>query len=76
MLMAALAVEVAQYIDAHGEERDEQGRRLVVRNGRAPGATRDLRGRHAGGPRASGARQARGRGRSAPALHESDPAPV
>ena len=33
--MAALAVEVAQYIDAHGEERDEQGRRLVVRNGRA-----------------------------------------
>ncbi len=35
MLMAALAVEVAQYIDAHGEERDEQGRRLVVRNGRA-----------------------------------------
>ena len=35
MPMAALAVEVAQYIDAHGEERDEQGRRLVVRNGRA-----------------------------------------
>ena len=35
MLMAALAVEVAQYIDEHGEERDEQGHRLVVRNGRA-----------------------------------------
>ena len=25
MLMTALAVEVAQYIDEHGEERDEQG---------------------------------------------------
>ena len=35
MLMTALAVEVAQYIDEHGEERDEQGHRLVVRNGRA-----------------------------------------
>ena len=35
MLMTALTVEVAQYIDAHGEERDAQGRRLVVRNGRA-----------------------------------------
>ena len=35
MLMTALAVEVAQYVDAHQEARDEQGRRLVVRNGRA-----------------------------------------
>ena len=35
MLMTALAAEVAQYIDEHDEERDEQGRRLVVRNGRA-----------------------------------------
>ena len=35
MLMKALAVEVAQYVEAHGEERDAQGRRLVVRNGRA-----------------------------------------
>ena len=35
MLMTALAVEVAQYVDEHGEERDEQGHRLVVRNGRA-----------------------------------------
>ena len=33
--MTALAVEVAQYVDAHQEARDEQGRRLVVRNGRA-----------------------------------------
>ena len=37
--MTALAVEVAQYIDAHGEERDAQGRRLVVRNGRARART-------------------------------------
>ncbi len=35
MLMTALAVEVGQYIEAHGEERDARGRRLVVRNGRA-----------------------------------------
>ena len=35
MLMTALAVEVGQYIEAHGEERDEQRHRLVVRNGRA-----------------------------------------
>ena len=33
--MAALAVEVAQDGEEHGEERDAQGRRLVVRNGRA-----------------------------------------
>ena len=35
MLMTALAVEVAQYVDAHQEDRDDAGRRLVVRNGRA-----------------------------------------
>ena len=35
MLMTALAVEVKQYVDAHQEVRDEHGRRLVVRNGRA-----------------------------------------
>jgi len=33
MLAAALAVEVAAYIDAHAGEVDEHGRRLVVRNG-------------------------------------------
>jgi putative transposase len=33
MLMAALEAEVAQYVDAHHGERDEDGRRLVVRNG-------------------------------------------
>ena len=39
MLMTALAVEVAQYIDEHGEERDGRGHRLVVRNGRAQART-------------------------------------
>jgi transposase-like protein len=33
MLIAALEAEVAQYVDAHRGERDEDGRRLVVRNG-------------------------------------------
>jgi transposase-like protein len=35
MLAAALRAEVAAYIEAHAEEVDEQGRRLVVRNGYA-----------------------------------------
>ena len=35
MLMTAVAVEVAQYVDTHQDARDEAGRRLVVRNGRA-----------------------------------------
>ena len=39
MLMTALAVEVAQYVDAHAEARDAQGRRLVVRNGHAQART-------------------------------------
>jgi len=33
MLAAALAAEVAAYIDTHAGEVDENGRRLVVRNG-------------------------------------------
>jgi len=33
MLAAALLAEVAAYVDAHREEVDEAGRRLVVRNG-------------------------------------------
>ncbi len=33
MLAAALLAEVAAYVDAHREEVDEQGHRLVVRNG-------------------------------------------
>ena len=35
MLAAALEAEVAAYIDAHADQVDERGRRLVVRNGRA-----------------------------------------
>ena len=35
MLMTALEAEVADYIDRHQRERDEDGRRLVVRNGKA-----------------------------------------
>jgi transposase-like protein len=35
MLAAALEQEVAAYIAAHAGERDEEGRRLVVRNGHA-----------------------------------------
>ena len=33
MLAAALQAEVAAYVDAHRGEVDEDGRRLVVRNG-------------------------------------------
>jgi hypothetical protein len=33
MLATALRAEVAAYIDAHADEVDEDGRRLVVRNG-------------------------------------------
>lgn len=37
MLAAALEAEVDCYIEAHTDERDERGRRLVVRNGHAEG---------------------------------------
>ena len=33
MLAAALLAEVAAYVEAHGDEVDEDGHRLVVRNG-------------------------------------------
>ena len=35
MLVKALEVEVAQYLEAHGHERDEEGHAVVVRNGKA-----------------------------------------
>jgi putative transposase len=35
MIAAALEVEVADYVERFADERDEDGRRLVVRNGRA-----------------------------------------
>jgi len=37
MIAAALEAEVDQYVAAFAEERDEDGRRLVVRNGKAKG---------------------------------------
>ena len=36
LLQSAIEQEVAAYIDAHATELDEDGHRLVVRNGRAP----------------------------------------
>ena len=35
MLMAALAAEAADYVERHRDERDSEGRALVVHNGRA-----------------------------------------
>jgi len=35
MLIAALEAEVAAYVDTHRDQRDEDGRALVVRNGKA-----------------------------------------
>ena len=37
MLAAGLEAEVDDYLAAHGAERDEHGRRLVVHNGHARG---------------------------------------
>jgi transposase-like protein len=34
MLIAALLAEVAEYVDAHSNEKDDEGRALVVRNGK------------------------------------------
>jgi putative transposase len=35
MIAAALEAEVGEYVERFADERDEDGRRLVVRNGRA-----------------------------------------
>jgi transposase-like protein len=40
MLVAALETEVAAYLEAHGDERDDEGHALVVRNGK--GRTRKI----------------------------------
>ena len=37
MLQVALQLEVEQYIEQHAGQRDENGKRLVVRNGSLPG---------------------------------------
>ena len=57
MLMAALQVEVAQYVDAYQEARDARGRRLVVRHGQAEAREGHVWGGHSGGASAAGARQ-------------------
>jgi putative transposase len=46
MLMAALKAESDAYVERHRGERDEQGRALVVRNGRGRGQAAQA---HAGG---------------------------
>src|ERR1700730_10729407 len=37
MLMAALETEAADYVERHRDERDQEGRALVVHNGRSQG---------------------------------------
>ncbi len=37
MLIAALKMEAADYVERHGDERDSAGRALVVHNGRSKG---------------------------------------
>ena len=54
MLAAALEAEVDDYLAAHAAERDEQGRRLVVRNGHAAPAGGPDRCWGGGVPRAAG----------------------
>jgi hypothetical protein len=44
MLAVALEAEVDAYIEAHVDERDERGRRLVVRNGQPSRARSRPRG--------------------------------
>ena len=73
MLMAALQVEVAQYVDAYQEARDASGRRLVVRHGQAEARKVTCGAGTVGGASAAGERQA-GRGHGpARAVHQPDP---
>lgn len=59
MLAAALEAEVDQYIAGLAGERDEAGRRLVVRNGPPSAPRGDHGGRPDRGHRAARERQAR-----------------
>ena len=58
MLAAALEAEVAAYVDAHAHEVDEDGRRLVVRNGHHAPRQVVTGGRCGRGRRPAGERQA------------------
>ena len=61
MLAAALEAEVDDYVAALADERDEHGRRLVVRNGHAEPRTITTGGGRDRGRGAAGQRQARRR---------------
>ncbi len=56
MIAAALEAEVEEYVGSLVEEVDEDGKRLVVRNGQRAGAAGDGRLRDGPGPRAAGQR--------------------
>ena len=58
MLAAALEEEVAHYVEAHAAARDADGRRLVVRNGRAQSRTVTCGAGTIAGPCAAGERPA------------------
>ena len=75
MLAAALQAEVAAYIDAHADQLDEDGHRLVVRNGYHARARGDHGGGCGAGTGAAGQRQADRRGqRRAETVLLGDPA--
>ena len=77
MLAEALQAEVDDYIARFADERDEHGRRLVVRNGSPPAARGPHLGRRGGGGRAAGQRPAhRPRHRRAGPVLLGDPAAV
>ena len=58
IVAAALQIEVAAYVEAHADQLDEAGRRLVVRNGHH----HEREVTTAAGARAAGQRQAHRRG--------------
>jgi len=63
MLAAALQAEVAAYVEAHTDQVDEQGHRLVVRKQRSPlRAGGEHRGGCGAGAGAAGQRQTHRRG--------------
>jgi hypothetical protein len=73
MIATVLEAEVADYVGRFGDERDDDGKRLVVRNGRARGAQADGRVGDRADPRVEGQRQARRRAdRTTPAVQLAD----
>ncbi len=77
MIAAALRAEADEYVARYEEEVDEDGHRLVVRNGRARERKVTIGCWHDPGPRAQGQRQARrGGDRRAQAVLLADPAGV